>query len=158
MTMAIQDLSLLSLSFIWSHFPPNSLCSSFTSLFFFFLRRYTLFYLRAFPCASLSFFFLGPHLWYMEVPRLGVESELQLPTTTTATAMRDLGYICDLCYSLWQRWILNLLSKARDRTCILKSTMSGFNPLNHNRNSSMCLCACDRLPSHSPSELQLKYH
>ena len=24
------------------------------------------------------FVFLGPHLWHMEVPRLGVESELQL--------------------------------------------------------------------------------
>ena len=23
--------------------------------------------------------FLGPHLWHLEVPRLGVESELQLP-------------------------------------------------------------------------------
>ena len=28
-------------------------------------------------------------LWHMEVPRLGVESELQLPTYTTATAMQD---------------------------------------------------------------------
>ena len=35
------------------------------------------------------FFFLGLHLWHMEVPRLGVESELQLPTYTTATAMQD---------------------------------------------------------------------
>ena len=26
----------------------------------------------------LFFFFLGMHLWHMEVPRLGVESELQL--------------------------------------------------------------------------------
>ena len=24
------------------------------------------------------FCFLGPHLWHMEIPRLGVESELQL--------------------------------------------------------------------------------
>ena len=24
--------------------------------------------------------FLGPHPWHMEIPRLGVESELQLPT------------------------------------------------------------------------------
>ena len=34
-------------------------------------------------------FFLGLHLWHMEVPRLGVESELQLPAYTTATAMPD---------------------------------------------------------------------
>ena len=32
------------------------------------------------------FVFLGPHLQYMEVPRLGVESELQLPAYATATA------------------------------------------------------------------------
>ena len=34
----------------------------------------------------LFFFgFLEPHLWHMEVPKLGVESELQLPATATAT-------------------------------------------------------------------------
>ena len=32
------------------------------------------------------FFFLGLHLQYMEVPRLGVKSELQLPAYTTVTA------------------------------------------------------------------------
>ena len=38
---------------------------------------------------SLFFFsFLGPHPQHMEVPRLGVESELQLPAYTTATAMQ----------------------------------------------------------------------
>ena len=35
------------------------------------------------------FCFLGPHLWHMEVPRLGVESELQRLVYTTATAMPD---------------------------------------------------------------------
>ena len=35
------------------------------------------------------FFFLGLHLWYMEVTRLGVESQLQLPPYTTSTAMLD---------------------------------------------------------------------
>ena len=40
----------------------------------------------------------------MEVPRLGVESELQLqlPAYTTATAMSDLKHICDLYYSSQQ--------------------------------------------------------
>ena len=33
--------------------------------------------------------FLGLHLWHMEVPRLGVQLELQLPAYTTATAMPD---------------------------------------------------------------------
>ena len=32
--------------------------------------------------------FLGPHPWHMEVPRLGAESELQLPAYT-ATGTRD---------------------------------------------------------------------
>ena len=36
---------------------------------------------------------------HMEVPRLGVESELQLPAYATATAMPDLSYICDLHHS-----------------------------------------------------------
>ena len=33
--------------------------------------------------------FLGPHLRHMEVPRLGVELELQLPAYTTATVTQD---------------------------------------------------------------------
>ena len=33
--------------------------------------------------------FLGPYLQHMEVPRLDVESELQLPAYTTATKMQD---------------------------------------------------------------------
>ena len=49
------------------------------------------------PWAILAFFFffffffsfLGLHQKYMEVPRLGVELELQLPADTTATATRD---------------------------------------------------------------------
>ena len=35
------------------------------------------------------FTFLGPHLWHMGVPRLGVESELQVLAYTAATATRD---------------------------------------------------------------------
>ena len=42
------------------------------------------------------FFFLRLHLWHMEVPRLGVESELQLQANATATATPDLSYSCDL--------------------------------------------------------------
>eukprot|EP00108_Taenia_solium_P005759 TsM_000076200 transcript=TsM_000076200 gene=TsM_000076200 len=33
--------------------------------------------------------------------------------------MRDLGYVCDLCHRSRQRQILNPLSKAGARTCIL---------------------------------------
>ena len=32
-------------------------------------------------------YFLGPHPWHMEVPRLGVKLELQLPSYTRATAI-----------------------------------------------------------------------
>ena len=35
------------------------------------------------------FVFSGPHPWHMEVPRLGVQSELQRPVYATATAMWD---------------------------------------------------------------------
>ena len=52
----------------------------------------------------------------MEVPRLGVEWELQLPTYTTATAMQDQSRVCNLHHSSRQRRILNPLSKAGDRT------------------------------------------
>ena len=34
--------------------------------------------------------------WHMEVPRLGVESELQLPAYTTATATQDPSHIFDI--------------------------------------------------------------
>ena len=37
----------------------------------------------------LLFAFLGPHLQRMEVPWLGVQSELQLPACTAATATPD---------------------------------------------------------------------
>ena len=36
---------------------------------------------------GLSFVFLGPHLQYMEVPRLWVKSELQLLAYARATAV-----------------------------------------------------------------------
>ena len=53
----------------------------------------------------------------MEVPRLGVQSELQLLIYTTATS--GPSRICDLHHSSRQRWILNPLSEAWDQTCNL---------------------------------------
>ena len=50
----------------------------------------------------------------MEVPRLGVESELQLPAYTTATATPDVSSVCKLHRNLWQHQILNPLIEARD--------------------------------------------
>ena len=63
---------------------------------------------------TLFFVLLGPHLQCMEVSRLGVESELQLPAYTTATATRDLSHVCHLNHRSRQRRILNPLSKGRD--------------------------------------------
>ena len=34
---------------------------------------------KSFLLFLFVFIFLGPHLWHMEVPRLGVKLELQLP-------------------------------------------------------------------------------
>ena len=48
-----------------------------------------------------------------------VQSELQLLAYATATAMQDLSHVCDLYHRSGQHYILNPLSKARDRTCIL---------------------------------------
>ena len=72
-----------------------------------------------FPLFFFFPFFLGPHPWHMEVPRLGVESELQPLAYATATATPDSSCIGDLHHSSRQCPILNPLSEARDRTCVL---------------------------------------
>ena len=64
----------------------------------------------------------GLHQWHMEVPRIAVESEIQLLAQATAAATRDLNQVCDLHHSSWQRQIPDPLSKARDQTCILMDT------------------------------------
>ena len=55
-------------------------------------------------------------------------SELQLPACVTAIATPYRSHIYDLYCSSQQWWILNPLSEARDRTCILMETMSGSQP------------------------------
>ena len=69
---------------------------------------------------DFPFFFLGPHLHHVEVPRLGVESVVQLPAYTTA--MPDPSHIYDPHLSSWQSKILNPLSGTRDQTRILMDT------------------------------------
>ena len=59
----------------------------------------------------------------MEVPRLGMELELQLLVYATATAMSDPSCVYDLHHSSWQSWIPDPLSEARDRTFILMVTV-----------------------------------
>ena len=64
-------------------------------------------------------FFLGLHVWHVEIPRLGVESELQLPGYTTAIAMQDPSHIFNLYHSSWQCWLPDPMTEARNWTHIL---------------------------------------
>ena len=57
-----------------------------------------------------------------EVPRLGVESVLQLLAYSTATATPDLRCICTLQHSSQQQQTPDPRSEARDPTCILMDT------------------------------------
>ena len=73
---------------------------------------------------SSSFFFfcfLGPNPRHTEVPRLGLESELQLSAYTTAVVTQDPSSICDL-HSSQRCRIPNPLSEARDQTRNLVDT------------------------------------
>ena len=72
--------------------------------FFFFFFAFLLF----------AFCFLGPHSQHMEVPSLGVKSELQLPAYATTTATPS--HICNLHLSSRQGWILDPRSQTRDQT------------------------------------------
>ena len=73
----------------------------------------------------------------MEVPGLGVESELHLLAYSIATAVADpshISYTAACC--LWQCQILKPLRETRDRICILMDTSQVLSPLSHNGNSS----------------------
>ena len=72
----------------------------------------------------LSSALLGPHPQHKEVPRVGVQSELQLLGYATATATSDPSHVCDLHHSSWQRRILNPLSETGDWWCNLM--VAGF--------------------------------
>ena len=65
----------------------------------------------------------------MEVPRLGVELELQPLAYARATATWDPSHVCDLHHSSRQRWILNPLNETRDRTRVLMDTSRVHNLL-----------------------------
>ena len=67
----------------------------------------TLMVISLFFSFFLFFFFSGPHPWHMEIPRLGIESELQLLVHTTATAMQDPSLVCGLHQLAATHWIFN---------------------------------------------------
>ena len=107
---------------IYGHHFSNSTCwlhvsvshfghSHHSSTFFSIITFVVLICDQCFFCLFVCFFlfFLGPHPRHMEVPRLGVESELQLPSYATATAPCDPSCICDLHQSSQQCQILNPL-------------------------------------------------
>ena len=72
----------------------------------------------------------------MEVPGLGIQSELelQLPAYTTATATPDPSHISSLCHR-WQCQVLYSLREARDWTCIPMGASWVLHPLIHQGNS-----------------------
>ena len=63
--------------------------------------------------------FLGPHLWHVEVPRLEVESERQVSAYSTATATQGPSHIGNPHHSSWKLQILNPPREARDWIHIL---------------------------------------
>ena len=80
-------------------------------------------------------FSLGPDLWHMEVPRLGVKLELRMLVYTTAIATQDPSHNDGLQCSLGWHQILNPLSEARDWSHILMHTSQVCFLLSHNGNS-----------------------
>ena len=64
----------------------------------------------------LFFCFWGPHPQHIDVPKLGVESELRPLVYTTSTATPDPSRVWDLHHGSQQHGILNPLSEAGDWT------------------------------------------
>ena len=88
----------------------NSLCHTVGTI----LPFYLFIYLLSF------FFFSGPHLWHLEVPRLGVNRSCSCQLAdVTATATTDPSRVCNLHHSSQQCQILNPGSEARDQTRVL---------------------------------------
>ena len=71
----------------------------------------------------------------MEIPGVGVQSELQWLAYITAMATWDVSRICDLHPAHSNTGSFNPLSEARDRTHILMDTGWVLHPLSHTENS-----------------------
>ena len=72
----------------------------------------------------------------MEVPRLGVELELQVPAYTAGTQQCHIWAVsATYPHSSQQCRILNTLKEAKDQTRILMTLCWILNPLNHSGNS-----------------------
>ena len=110
------------LSFASMYFLISSLISSVihwlfsTMLFSFYMFVFFAFFFLLLIFLSFFWggvFFLGPHLWHVEVPKLGVNRAVAA-SLCHSHSMPDPSFIWDLYHSSWQCWILNTLSKARD--------------------------------------------
>ena len=71
-------------------------------------------------CLFVCLVFLGPYLWYMEVSRIGVESELPLLAFTTA--MPDPSHVCLQPTPQLMATPDPYPTEARDQTCVLMVT------------------------------------
>ena len=71
---------------------------------------------------TVFFFFLGPHPWHVEVPRIAVNRAVAAGLHHSRIATLDRSHGCDLHHSSWQCWILDPLSEARDQTRVLTDT------------------------------------
>ena len=71
------------------------------------------------------FFFSQLHLQHMEVPRLGVKLDLQLPayTTATATATQDQSHIFNLHHSSCNTWYLTHWAKPETEPASSETTL-----------------------------------
>ena len=61
-------------------------------------------------------------MWHMDIPRLGVELELQLLAYVTAIATPDPSRVCANATACGNAGSLTTLSEARDRTHVLVDT------------------------------------
>ena len=90
------------------------------------MRKAEFFFLSFF----LFFYFLGPHPWHMEIPRLEVQSELQLMAYTTVPQRQIRATSATYTAVMG----LSPLSGDRDQTHILMDTSWALNPWSHCRN------------------------
>ena len=72
----------------------------------------------------------------MEVPRLGVKLQLQLPAYTTATATPNLSMSATNTIAHGNAGSFNPMNKAGDQTCIFIDTSHVLNLLSQNRFNS----------------------
>ena len=79
--------------------------------------------------------FLGPHSGHMEVPGLGVESELQLLAYPMGPTAPNLSRVCKLHHSSLQGQILNPSEQGQGLNLCPQGYQSDSLPLSHNGNS-----------------------